>query len=218
MEYIPWITTLISAIGALLAWAAKILWSKEFADAKNEVIRAREAEIKTKEAFIDSLKNEIEMYRDLTPMKMQEYLHATKNGLETYIEKLKADLNFESEEIIKKDKMISELSNDKTISEDKINRLIEEKSELENKVKLLNNNLSIYSEAQDRMTIISGTVDQFNAQFPSNIWPVFSSEHTVFSTEETHNGFPITMNSHKENSVNIPVEVNIAKPDHNKDK
>jgi len=42
-----------SALAAVLAWAAKLWWSKEYAAAKDEIISAKEAQI-------ELLKNEIE--------------------------------------------------------------------------------------------------------------------------------------------------------------
>ncbi len=59
-------TSLFSAIAAVLAWAAKLRWSKEYAAAKDEVIKAKEAQI-------ELLKNEIQALRELSPVKIREY-------------------------------------------------------------------------------------------------------------------------------------------------
>ncbi len=78
------VSALASAIAALLAWAAKLWWSKEYATAKDETIKSKEAHIdrlkselqgireltsetiKAKDAQIESLKNEIQNLRELT--------------------------------------------------------------------------------------------------------------------------------------------------------
>ena len=77
MEYIYPIATLISAIAAVLAWVAKLRWSKEFSSAKEEII-------KSKNAQIEMLKQEIQNLRELNPMKMREYLLSVKETLEDY--------------------------------------------------------------------------------------------------------------------------------------
>ncbi len=213
MEWIPWITTLLSIIGAILAWAAKLVWSKEFADAKNEVIRAREAEIQTKEAYIETLKQEIEIYRDLTPMKMQEYLHATKNGLEGYIEVLKNDLQVANNEITNKGRMISELSEDKTRSEDKIMRLNAEKLDLESKVVSLTDTFSMASEAQDKIATISGSYDQFTARFSKYILREVPSEDVIRAMASIDFSTPKIINIFKEQNHEISEKVIIADRD-----
>jgi hypothetical protein len=59
MEMIYAIATLGSVLASVLAWAAKLQWSKEFAKAKDETLKAKEEEIRTKEAQIQFLEREI---------------------------------------------------------------------------------------------------------------------------------------------------------------
>lgn len=68
-------SALASAVAAVLAWAAKLRWSKEYAAAKDEVIRAKDAQI-------ELLRNGIENLRSLTPMKIREYFLSVKKQLE----------------------------------------------------------------------------------------------------------------------------------------
>jgi len=81
-EQIPlWLNVLVlllSLVAAVLAWAAKIVWSTEFR--------------KAKEAQIDALKSQLEALRDLTPMKLREYVVATRRIYEEKIQELEEKL------------------------------------------------------------------------------------------------------------------------------
>jgi len=72
---------LASALAAVLAWAAKLRWAKEYAAAKDEIIRAKESEIA-------ALNAQIKILNELTPMKIREYFLSVKTQLEEYIEHL----------------------------------------------------------------------------------------------------------------------------------
>jgi len=74
-----------SALAAALAWLAKVLWAREYAAAKDEVIRAKEAQI-------DVLKEQLANLRELTPMKIREYFLSVKEQLEEYVDNLRTDL------------------------------------------------------------------------------------------------------------------------------
>lgn len=75
MTWLQDMITLASVLGALAAWSAKILWARAFAEAKNEVIRAKEAQI-------DALRSQLENLRELTPMKVREYFISVRTQLE----------------------------------------------------------------------------------------------------------------------------------------
>jgi len=86
MELLYLVTTILSLSVAIFAWWAKIKWSKEYTDAKNEII-------KSKEAQIDLLKQEIQNLKDFSPIKMREYFVTVKQQLEEYNEHLKSQLD-----------------------------------------------------------------------------------------------------------------------------
>src|ERR1051325_1710512 len=130
MNWILWIyaiSALASALAAVLAWAAKLWWAKEYSAAKDETIKAKEAQIaslkaeidsiqllcgetaKAKDAQIETLKNEIQNLRELTPMKIREYFLSVKGQLEEYNDKLQEELKTAYDEIEKKDSEISHL-------------------------------------------------------------------------------------------------------------
>lgn len=93
-------TTLLATMAAILAWVAKLRWSKEYAAAKDETIKAKEAQlvalqaqteetIKTKDAHLQILTGQLEHLKYLTPMKLQEYVKSIVELYETAIQKLR---------------------------------------------------------------------------------------------------------------------------------
>jgi chromosome segregation ATPase len=102
MEWIPLITALASAIAAALAWAAKLQWGREFAAAKDEIIKAKDAQIEVLNRELDSL-------RELTPMKVREYFVSVREQLEEYNDLLQSQLDEAHEELAKKDTQIAKL-------------------------------------------------------------------------------------------------------------
>lgn len=113
--------TLLSLLAAILAWLAKLRWSKEYAAAKDETIRAKDAQI-------DALKQQIENLKDLTPDKLREYFESTRTSLEEYIEKLKMQLSEAKDKTSQKSQQITNLE-DKGQTADRmttISKLLEE--------------------------------------------------------------------------------------------
>ncbi len=96
------VITLLSILAAILAWLAKLRWSKEYAAAKDETIRAKDAQI-------DALKQQIENLKDLTPNKLREYFESTRTSLEEYIEKLKIQLREAKDKTSQKSQQITNL-------------------------------------------------------------------------------------------------------------
>lgn len=102
MEWLSAFTAAACALSAVLAWIAKIYWSKEFATAKDEIIRAKDVQIALLEREITSLK-------EMSPMKIREYFNSVKEQLTEYIEALKTDLKKAHSEIQNRDKQITDL-------------------------------------------------------------------------------------------------------------
>lgn len=87
---------LASSLAAVLAWASKLWWAKEYAAAKDETIHAKEAQI-------ELLKTEVQNLRELTPMKLREYFLSVKEQLEEYNDKLREELEAARKEIQKRE-------------------------------------------------------------------------------------------------------------------
>ena len=132
-QYIDMLAVIVCAIAAILAWISKLRWSKEFAEAKNQVIAAKDAQI-------EMLKFEIENLRHLNPEKLRQYYVSMKNQLEEYNEKLHRELSSALAELEKKNTEIDSLKHPaiiKTPAIIKIEKLELEKNFYKEKVELL---------------------------------------------------------------------------------
>lgn len=98
------IVPIITALSALIGAIAAAVWGHGLANAKDEVIKAKDAQLEAlrstheqvleaKKTQIETLQQEVASYRELTPAKIREYFLSTKEQLEEYIEKLKDDLD-----------------------------------------------------------------------------------------------------------------------------
>lgn len=118
---------LASALAAVLAWAAKLRWAKEYAAAKDEIIRAKESEIA-------ALNAQIKMLNELTPMKIREYFLSVKTQLEEYIEHLQQRIKALESELSKLSTAVQGTRAEQIII------LKAEKSKLEDDLKKLKDN------------------------------------------------------------------------------
>ena len=92
MEWIQPTITILSLVGGILAWVAKIRWSKEYSVAKDETIKAKEAQMQ-------AIERELQTYKELTPMKIKEYYLSSKELYEVQINGLENKLKTAQEEI-----------------------------------------------------------------------------------------------------------------------
>jgi hypothetical protein len=97
------VAALASSLAAMLAWASKLWWAKEYAAAKDETIHAKEAQI-------ELLKTEVQNLRELTPMKLREYFLSVKEQLEEYNDKLREELEADRKEIQKKESELQRMN------------------------------------------------------------------------------------------------------------
>ncbi len=124
MEWLYVISAIASSVAAVLAWAAKLWWSREFASAKDEALKAKDAQIAL-------LEREIKQLQEMTPMKLREYFLSVREQLEEYNDKLHAELEEARKEIKKKQNEIELLQSGHIKREDEIEKLNKEKRELE---------------------------------------------------------------------------------------
>jgi len=119
--------TVASALAAVLAWVAKLRWSKEYAAAKEEIIKSKGAQLTIKDEQIRMLRTlieskdeaitarkaensvlcrELDSLLELTPMKIKEYFLSVKSQLEAYNESLKNELQNTIAELQEKDRQL----------------------------------------------------------------------------------------------------------------
>jgi DNA repair exonuclease SbcCD ATPase subunit len=96
------LAALASAIAAVLAWGARLWWGREYGAAKDEIIRAKEAQI-------TALERELQGLRELTPMRIREYFLSVKEQLEEYNAVLQEQLKSAKREIGQKEAAIGAL-------------------------------------------------------------------------------------------------------------
>lgn len=134
MEIAYIVGTILSGAAAVLAWLAKIYWSREYISAKDEIIKAKEAQI-------EQLESQVQHYKDLTPMKIQEYFHSVKEQLEEYNDSLQTKLENTKDQLEKKNEELKKLEQNDQQKSSTITNIKEEKEKLEEQVSELEKDL-----------------------------------------------------------------------------
>lgn len=128
LDWLSAIAIVVSSIAAILAWTAKLLWSKEYKEATNRLIQAKDAENA-------ALKTQIQTLLSFTPDRLRQIFEATKDILESEIERLK-------EESQEKDKEIEQLMTMGKEATEKIKALDRQRVENQGGIIYLENVLS----------------------------------------------------------------------------
>lgn len=123
MEWLQAIGVVLCALAAILAWVAKLRWAREYTAAKEETIRAKEAQVET-------LRTQVEALQDMTPMKLREYFLSVKEQLEEYIGTLQARLHQATEKIRQEDGEIEQLTAEGGAKSREITALRREKDDI----------------------------------------------------------------------------------------
>ena len=142
------IFALLNALSAVLAWIAKLRWSHEYAAAKDETIKAKEAQLET-------LRLQLQELKDLTPMKVREYYLSTKEQLEEYIEKLKSESKDSQTKIAVLQSQIDVQAKASLPSTQDIKKLEAEIGELTDRETKLNSYIDQLKEIADEFPFIS---------------------------------------------------------------
>ena len=148
MEIIYAIGALLSALSAVLAWIAKIYWSKEHSAATNEIIKSKESQILL-------LKEEIESFKEFTPMKLREYFTSVKIQLEEYNNLLQSQLSDAKMAINEKDEEINNLTSQGEKRVEELAKLETEKMELIKKTNNLDEQLNDLKERYEGEDVIT---------------------------------------------------------------
>lgn len=171
------ITALLNALGAVLAWSAKLRWSREYAAAKDATISAKETQvemlnsqlqqlsiakdeiIRAKEVQCESLRHQIDGLRELTPMKVREYFISVKAQLEEYNAKLKSDLD-EAQSM--NQVLQQQLEQDKQNTSEAQQRFVQEAKEMEKRINELQTQYSRNQSAIEELEESRGLEQFFN--------------------------------------------------------
>jgi hypothetical protein len=160
------IAALASALAAVLAWAAKLWWAREFGAAKDEIIKAKEAQI-------ELLKTEVQNLTELTPMKIREYFMSVKVQLEEYNNLLQQQLHEAQLEIEQKDAAISIYSQGTHAAKNLLSGMHDEKLQLEQKAASLQDELDRVQSEMNKSKTLSKVLANFEGQvmrLPSGIF------------------------------------------------
>jgi len=90
---------IISTIPVLIGTVAGAVWGSKIASAKDEIIKAKDVQI-------DTLRSQLEYYRDITPDKLHEWIVGLKNYSEYCIEQLEEQLDDAQKAIKEQDQEI----------------------------------------------------------------------------------------------------------------
>lgn len=137
MEWIQAIAAIASGLAAVLAWVAKIRWSNEFAAAKDETIRAKEAQMNVKDERISDLKEKIEWLRQFNPQSIQENYISAINQLDEINSHLNREIEELKMEVANRDSLLSELSESKSEDQMRIENLTKERDNLRARIEIL---------------------------------------------------------------------------------
>ncbi len=156
------LASLLSVAAAVLAWAAKLWWGKEFAAAKDEIIKAKDAQI-------EHLDREIKSLRDLTPMKIREYFLSVREQLEEYNNLLQSQLKDANEEIARRDDEISNLKQEGTQKVTEIVKLEQERKQIADAATKLEQQLATMRQKYESEEVITIRMPRFDPGLLENI-------------------------------------------------
>lgn len=92
MEWVLGITALINGLAACFAWAAKLWWAKEYKEATNRIISAKDEAIKAKNAEVQVLERHLKTIEHLNPKTLQEWYVGLSSIAEEYSNQLQIQL------------------------------------------------------------------------------------------------------------------------------
>ena len=117
----------LNALGIVLAWLAKLHWSKEYGAAKDETIKAKEAQLA-------AVNQQLENLREMFSPRVKEYFTSQKETLEEFVGTLQGQVADAKVILGAKDKMIADLQASDIQRESQIKTLAAERKDLAAKV------------------------------------------------------------------------------------
>lgn len=143
-----WIVAVLTAVGAILAWATKLKWAEEY----KTVVEAKMALIEEKaKRDIEYTEKKLKDYAQDLPNMMKENFATMKQIHEERIAKLEQELEKARQEINEKEQMIVKLQKQAITSIEEIAKLEEAKAVLANKVAYIREQLSTLAERDEQI-------------------------------------------------------------------
>ncbi len=155
--------TILSLIGGILAWVAKIRWSSEYSKAKDETIKAKEAQI-------DLLNATIQKYKDFSPDVVYRLFEVTQKASDAFISLSDQELKAAQEQIEKMEIEGQAREQQLTLSTSEISTLKMERDNLSKELAIIKNNPfsvqpSIISSASGSSIAISNILNRGTVGF-----------------------------------------------------
>jgi DNA repair exonuclease SbcCD ATPase subunit len=202
MEIINWIlilTALLNAISSIVAWISRIKWSKEYSQAKDERLKAKDDTIQYLERRIVDL-------QELTPQKIQDHYKNVESELKKVIDELQNEIGNHKKEIEKKQELIDNLEKEKASQSEEILVFQTDLDKSLEKYHQLKGNLENYQHYQD---ILGGTISALNSAeiIRKNLKPFVNSSFDEIGAGkgEIINTYPNNMIFyHEDKDNNVP--------------
>jgi chromosome segregation ATPase len=138
------VAAIVSAISSLIAASATRKWGPEFERAKNEIIRAKEAQI-------ISLQKTLEIQRELSPSVLREAYKRMREHLEDYVHFLEGELQKARERTQEMESKLSSLERDTSDKAKEVAGLESERGELTNRLASLESKIRVLYEVQQAL-------------------------------------------------------------------
>ena len=170
MDWAYAIAAIASSVAAILAWAAKLRWSKEYREANDRIIASKDAEInalktaaaelrQSKQDQIDNLKEQITSFKDLNPTMLKEWSSSIAEHFELLAKALESKLRRADEEIKERERKIGELVNAGKTKKKEVVDLRREVSELKSAAHIVATTSSTYIDFLMNTTTSGKNVD-----------------------------------------------------------
>lgn len=178
MEWLYLVSTIASSLAAVLAWAAKLWWGREFAAAKDEIIKAKEAQI-------ELLTSEISSLKELTPMKIREYFLSVREQMEEYNNLLKDQLDGAHKQLENKTTEIERLKQEGEKSAAEVEKIEDERQRIAEAATKLEQQLSNLKSKYESDDVVVMRMPKIDAQFYEKLYASFADLSRAMSKNIT---------------------------------
>lgn len=150
IEVVFVLTACANAVAAVLAWVAKLRWSKEYIDATNRIIESKDQLLRVKDSEMAVMQRHVDTLQQLNPKQVSEWY----DGLNKMFTAYSANLH---RQLAVADRTINELRASDTGKDEELRRAREAYEKLSDQLKQIDLALS-QKQLPDLITVVnSGT-------------------------------------------------------------